>query len=137
MSWQVTWALMRALARGPSGTLMQSIPASAQRRAPSISSLALTPRGGKISTKETNLPSANLAPSFDFCATGTAARACTFACAVSTVTARFLAAGWSDRVSEQINLMWSGVVPQQPPMMRTPAQSSRRAYCAIYSGEQR
>ena len=33
--------------------------------------------------------------------------------------------------------MWSGVVPQQPPMILTPAQSRRRAYCAMYSGEHR
>ena len=33
--------------------------------------------------------------------------------------------------------MCSGVVPQQPPTIFTPAQMKRRAYCAMYSGEQR
>jgi hypothetical protein len=103
--WQVTCALMRALARGPSGTLMQSMPASAQRRAPSISREASTPRGGRISTNETNLPSAIFAPSFDLAAAATGSSACAFTCGDSTVTASFFWLGWSDRVSERMSLM--------------------------------
>src|SRR5689334_21045649 len=137
MSWQVTWALIRALARGPSGTLMQSMPASAQRRAPSISREASTPRGGRISTKATNLPSASLPPSRDFSAIGTGVTAWVMTFGSTTVTASFLAHGCSERVSDRISLMCSGVVPQQPPTILTPAQSRRRAYCDIYSGEQR
>ena len=37
----------------------------------------------------------------------------------------------------RISLMWSGVVPQQPPITFAPAQMKRRAYCAMYSGEER
>jgi hypothetical protein len=29
---------------------------------------------------------------------------------------------------------WAGVVPQQPPIRRTPASTKRRAYSAKYSG---
>ena len=68
---------------------------------------------------------------------GTGASACACASGSSTVTASFLCAGCSERVSERISLMCSGVVPQQPPMIFTPAHSRRRAYCAMYSGEQR
>ena len=49
----------------------------------------------------------------------------------------FFLRGCRERVSERISLMWSGVVPQQPPITLTPAHSRRRAYCAMYSGEQR
>ena len=66
MSWQAACALMRALARGPSGTLMQSMPWLAQSRAPAISRAASTPRGGRISTNATNLPAASFAPSLRF-----------------------------------------------------------------------
>ena len=56
-------ALMRALARGPSGTLMQSMPCALQSAAPAISFEASMPRGGRISTKATNVPDASFAPS--------------------------------------------------------------------------
>src|SRR5579875_1965803 len=62
---------MRALARGPSGTLMQSMPAALQSLAPSISRAASTPRGGRISTKATKCPAASFAPSELFWAAGT------------------------------------------------------------------
>ncbi len=68
---------------------------------------------------------------------GTGVRACALASGSSTVTLSFFCSGWSERVSERISLMCSGVVPQQPPMILTPAHSRRRAYCAMYSGEQR
>src|SRR5674476_31633 len=67
---------MRALARGPSGTLMASMPCSAHIFAPAISRVASTPRGGRISTKETNFPAASLAPTLDFSAIGTGVKAC-------------------------------------------------------------
>ena len=138
INWQVTWALMRALARGPSGTLMQSMPvlarSAARRRFPSRRP---RPRGGRISTNDTNLPAASFAPSFDFSAKATGSSACAFTCGSSTVTASFFCSGCSDRVSERISLMCSGVVPQQPPITFTPAHSRRRAYCAMYSGEHR
>ena len=87
ISWQVTCALMRALARGPSGTLMQSMPASAHSCAPAISRDASTPRGGRISTNATNLPAASFAPELAISrATGTVASACALACGSSTVT---------------------------------------------------
>ena len=63
--------------------------------------------------------------------------ACALAAASSTAT---LASRWpacSERASARSSRMCSGVVPQQPPMMRTPAHRKRRAYCAMYSGEQR
>ena len=63
--------------------------------------------------------------------------ACALTFGSSTVTASFFCSGCSERVSERISLMWSGVVPQQPPITLTPAQSRRRAYCAMYSGEHR
>jgi hypothetical protein len=33
--------------------------------------------------------------------------------------------------------MCSGVVPQQPPTIRTPRATNRRAYDAMYSGDER
>ena len=38
---------------------------------------------------------------------------------------------------QEVIAEYKKVVPQQPPMILTPAHSRRRAYCAIYSGEQR
>src|SRR5689334_24513109 len=70
INWQVTWALRRALARGPSGTLMQSMPADLHNLAPAISLEASRPRGGRISTKETNSLAASFAPSLLLAATG-------------------------------------------------------------------
>ena len=43
----------------------------------------------------------------------------------------------SARTACLICRMCSGVVPQQPPTRRTPASMKRRAYDAMYSGEQR
>ena len=40
-------------------------------------------------------------------------------------------------LAERMARVWLGVVPQHPPIMRTPAHNRRRAYCAMYSGEQR
>ena len=94
MSWQVTCALMRALARGPSGTLMQSMPCSAQRRAPSISREASTPRGGRISTNATNLPGGQFGAELGFFApSARAAGRAPCACGSSTVTASFFCSG--------------------------------------------
>ncbi len=41
------------------------------------------------------------------------------------------------RTAALICLMCSGVVPQQPPTTRTLCRMKRRAYDAMYSGEQR
>ena len=49
---------------------MQSMPCALQSAAPAISLEASTPRGGKISTKDTNLPAASFAPSWDLSLTG-------------------------------------------------------------------
>ena len=45
--------------------------------------------------------------------------------------------GASARTASLICRMCSGVVPQQPPTSRTPLLMKRRAYDAMYSGEQR
>src|SRR5438477_127684 len=91
---------MRALARGPSGTLMQSIPLSRHSRAPAISLDASMPRGGRISTKETNLPAASFAPSCDFSAMGTFGRAFTGGLPSSAigVAAALRCTGCSERI---------------------------------------
>ena len=47
------------------------------------------------------------------------------------------AAGVSERTAVLMWRMCSGVVPQQPPTRRTPLLMKRRAYDAMYSGEQR
>ena len=72
-----------------------------------------------------------------FRATGTVCSAWALARALPRSRASFFCAGCSERASARISLMCSGVVPQQPPTMRTPAHSKRRAYCAMYSGEHR
>src|ERR1022692_3856060 len=109
MSWQVTCELIRALARGPSGTLMQSMPCAAHSLAPAISLEASTPRGGRISTNATNFPAASLAPSCDFSAMGTFGMACALALGSSTVTPSFFCTGCSERASAQSRAGPSGV----------------------------
>ena len=59
---QRLWALMRAEARGESGTLMAWTPSWASRRAPSISLLQSMPLGGTISTSVTKPPCSTSEP---------------------------------------------------------------------------
>ncbi len=123
----------------PVRMLMQSMPCPAHRAAPAISREASVPRGGSISTKLTKRPSASLAPNLDLSRNGTATRwASGGALGASARSARAIVLVWrgcSDRVSETISLVCSGVVPQHPPMILAPACSRRREYCAMYSGE--
>src|SRR5579871_4666192 len=46
-----------------------------------------------------------------------------------------VAAGERDLTASAMARMWAGVVPQQPPRMRTPRAAASRANCAKYSGE--
>ncbi len=70
--------------------------------------------------------------------TGTFRSACAFGLRLfHRDAAASCCSGCSERASERISLMCSGVVPQQPPTILTPAHSKRRAYCAMYSGEHR
>src|SRR3984957_4955141 len=58
-------ALILALARGESGTLIASTPSRCSCAAPSISLLQSIPFGGTISTIVTNSPAATIVPIFD------------------------------------------------------------------------
>ncbi|MNL22068.1 hypothetical protein D3C87_1433920 [compost metagenome] len=123
-------APMRLWARGPSGTLMASTPASRMRRTPSSIERGSQPLGGTISTEVTNMPRASLAPKRDRSESGTGSirgrvpRSCTE-----------MAGAWRlgdrARAASAICRMWSGVVPQQPPTNFTPAWMRRLAYLAM------
>src|SRR3984957_21037227 len=58
-------ALILALARGESGTLIASTPSRCNCAAPSSSLLQSIPFGGTISTIVTNSPAATIPPTFD------------------------------------------------------------------------
>ncbi len=62
---------MRLCARGPSGTFTASTPASFSFRTSAIMRDASTPRGGTISTDDTNSAFASFAAHFDRSANGT------------------------------------------------------------------
>ena len=133
INWQVTCALMRALARGPSGTLMQSIPAALHSFAPSISLDASTPRGGRISTNATNLPRRQLRAQralfsrpelFRAPSDGWPALRSPRECACCTCCRL--------RASDRISLMCSAVVPQHPPMILHPRRAETGAHIAPY-----
>ena len=63
-------ALMRALARGESGTLMAWTPSLCSSAAPSISFVQSMPLGGTISTSVQNSPEAISAPTLERSASG-------------------------------------------------------------------
>ena len=53
---------------------------------------------------------------------------------MTTGAAFWAAALLMERTARTISRMWSGVVPQQPPMIRAPISKNRLAYSAMYSG---
>ena len=128
-------ALMRAEARGESGTLMACTPSCASSCAPSISLAQSMPRGGTISTSVMNLPCSTSAPIRERCAQWSRwrLRAQT---AVAPLPATRACASMA-RIAERIARIWFGVVPQQPPTICAPAAIALRAKLAMYSGEQR
>src|SRR5262249_31354552 len=128
-------APMRDWARGPSGTLTASTPASFRLRTPSIIFDGSQPLGGTISTLVTNWLLAILAAKRERSAKGAGS---ILAPGAGPLTgARAPGRGLDARAAFTIGLMCSGVVPQQPPMNFTPALINRLAYLAMYSGEAR
>src|SRR6266849_6209146 len=113
--------LMRAEARGLSGILMASMPAALRNLAPSTSLLKSMPLGGTISTRVTNSPVASLRPRFDRCASGGGATVATRLRSLTVVKLLVLPFTSAIRRPAFIDLMCSGVVPQQPPIRPTPA----------------
>src|SRR5207248_7291 len=73
MSNESAWLLMRAEARGLSGTFTPSTPTDFRNRAPSTSLLTSIPLGGTISTIVAYSPAASLAPKGERFSSGTAA----------------------------------------------------------------
>src|SRR5579885_987363 len=126
-------ALIRAEARGESGTLMTSIPRPASREAPASSFEQSIPLGGTISTIVTNLPSCTSLPRRERSAIGAGGVSVTIGVREVGVGAVFCAS--TARMADFMARMWFGVVPQQPPMNCAPALRNLRAKLAMYSGE--
>ncbi len=159
-------APIRLWARGPSGTLTASTPAARRARACAIMAVGSGPRGGTISTVRTNAPAASRAPSPERSARGVggapspaapvapapAAPVAAGPAVDVAATVRAAAGGTvvgapvgeaipgartaALRTKPAIARTCSGVVPQQPPTMRAPASTIRRAYVATCSGEE-
>ncbi len=123
---------MRALARGPSGMLIASIPASAHCfTLASIRERSLE-RGGTISTEVTFSPESILRASRDFFSVGTTW--IRTPCWVIGRTSTCFFTPESDLTARLAIRMWAGVVPQQPPTPRTPISMYFLAYSVKYSG---
>ena len=144
-------APIRLWARGPSGTLTASTPAARSARACSIIAAGSGPRGGTISTVRTKAPAASRAPSPDRSARGAGAAplagaptaagaaaeggvhaaaspAAGVAVPATRVDATIPGARTAAlRTKPAIARTCSGVVPQQPPTIRAPASTIRRA----------
>ncbi len=127
---------MREVERGLSGMLIASTPPAAMHRAASRILDGSQPRGGTTSTMRANPPETIFAPSADAPgrgAAGTRGRRRSAGGAPGRARAR----GRTVRSASRIARMCAGVVPQHPPITRTPACAKRRAYSAKYSGEAR
>jgi hypothetical protein len=123
---------MRALARGPSGMLIASTPASANfLTLESIPERSLE-RGGGISTLVIFSPASILRASFDFFSGGTTWTRMPCCAIGRTSTCRFTPL--SDLIARPATRMWDGLVPQQPPTPRTPSSMYFFAYSVKYSG---
>jgi len=86
----------------------------------------------------TNAPRASPFARRDFSARGTGVTAGEAAFpTLSPRAALRLSTGASARTAFLMCRTCSGVVPQHPPTRRTPLAMNRRAYDAMYSGEQR
>src|SRR5579862_5403781 len=128
------WLLMRAEARGESGILTASTPTDFRNFAPSSSRLASMPRGGTISTMVTNLPLAILRPSLERSLNGGGS---TGLDSVVLVTLYDDERAAPTRRNSFMAWICSGVVPQQPPIRRTPLLTKPSMKFAMYSGEHR
>ena len=132
-------ALMRAPVRGPSGMVTTSTPRFASRAAPSSASAGACPRGGSSSMARMNWPLTSFFASVDFSWRSIAGLAFGWLATglfASPPPAR-ASPGAIDFAASAICRICSGVVPQHPPTKRTPEAMKRRAYDAMYSGEQR
>ena len=130
-------ALMRAAASGPSGMLIASTPRIFSARASSIVGANSCPLGGISSTMWTNVPRASAWASLDFCSRGSGG---TVGSPTATGLTRAAPARGAADAEPTASLIWrmcSGVVPQHPPTRRTPFALNRRAYDAMYSGDDR
>ena len=98
-----------------------------------VSGEASRPRGGRISTRETNAPVASFEPRLLLEETGSFSIGFGVA-SVSTMTG-VRCTGRVPATASRISLICSGVVRQQPPTIVAPACTKRLAEEAIYSGE--
>ena len=145
---------IRTRAMGESATLMVSTPARRNRSAPSIIFFGRAPRGGSTSTLTTNSRSASFRERRlrdagsaggsgsstmigvarpvprDVAAIGAPKSPVAPGCATPPDAARA-------RRASRIFRVWSGVVPQQPPIRSAPASAKRQARAPRYSGEER
>src|SRR5271163_5206536 len=128
-------ALIRAEARGESGTLIAWTPSRARSLAPSSSLAAEIPRGETISTSVTNSPLATSRPIFERSAKGAGGVSVTIGSRVPPFAGLFCAC--TARIADFIARIWFGVVPQHPPRNWTPAFRNFLEKFAIYSGEHR
>ena len=111
---------MRFCARGPSGTLTASTPASLIDWTDFTIASGFGPFGGTISIVVTNSPLAILWPHRDRDSSATGSCACDFLSSVSRSMTTNDRRGDSGLTASAIILMCSGVVPQQPPRNFTP-----------------
>src|SRR5258708_5502198 len=130
---------MRDWARAPSGIFTPSTPASFNNRIESSVFWASTPLGGRTSTEVTNSPLTIFRDQCERSAGGTSLRSGGAASVIwakaPDVSTTFCARGDAARTASEINLMWAGVVPQQPPINFAPAWIKRLANFDMYSGE--
>src|SRR6185437_1688355 len=129
--------LIRAEARGLSGMLMASIPEALRNFAPSTSLRKSMPLGGTISTMATNSPDANLRPRLERCASGGGEIVDSRLRSLTTRKEGALPLASFMRKADFMDLVCSGVVPQQPPTSPTPELTNFRASLAMYSDEHR
>ncbi|OQA06973.1 MAG: hypothetical protein BWY66_01597 [bacterium ADurb.Bin374] len=123
--------LMRADARGPSGILIASTPASFSCRARSTVFSGSQPFGGVSSALTTNRFWAIFWANFDFASMGTALISGSSLSAVLAWAGAVTILRWGGSralTALRTHRMCSGVVPQQPPMKRTPTWMNRFAY---------
>ena len=99
--------------------------------------LVLIPRGGSISTLTTNRSRSARSSEGSSTEVGGVAGAGALDSTRTSAPGASFSAGRRDAIRSRIAWVCAGVVPQQPPMIRTPSSTARAAKSAKYSGLER
>ena len=120
--------LIRTRAIGLSPMSTQSTPASFSKAAPCSILVGLVPRGGSTSTLMMNSPARSLQARGELAsAGGSGGLLSSGRWRATSVTLTELRADPPRGSAARIAAICAGVVPQQPPMIATPASAKRRA----------